>query len=217
MVTMKVLKSREEWLENRKNALGGSDIAAVIGANPYMSNVDLWEIKTGRKEQKDISNEPYVKYGTEAEAPLRELFKLNFPHYKMHYVENNSWTNSKYPFAQASVDGWLTDEDGRRGIWECKTTNIVNSLSLEKWKNNSIPQNYYCQCLFYMAVLEADFCVLNAQLKSEFDGEVRIGIIHRSFGRKDVEDDIEYLMKKGAEFWAYVKNDKMPDLILPEI
>ncbi len=31
MVTMKVLKSREEWLENRKNALGGSDIAAVIG------------------------------------------------------------------------------------------------------------------------------------------------------------------------------------------
>lgn len=217
MVTMKILKSRDEWLENRKNALGGSDIAAVIGANPYMSNVDLWEIKTGRKEQKDISNEPYVKYGTEAEAPLRELFKLNFPHYKMHYVENNSWTNSKYPFAQASVDGWLTDEDGRRGIWECKTTNIVNSLSLEKWKNNSIPQNYYCQCLFYMAVLEADFCVLNAQLKSEFDGEVRIGIIHRSFGRKDVEDDIQYLMKKGAEFWEYVQNGRMPDLILPEI
>ncbi len=217
MVTMKILKSRDEWLENRKNALGGSDIAAVIGANPYMSNVDLWEIKTGRKEQKDISDEPFVKYGTEAEAPLRELFKLDFPQYEMHYVENNSWTNSKYPFAQASVDGWLTDEDGRRGIWECKTTNIVNSLSLEKWKNNSIPQNYYCQCLFYMAVLEADFCVLKAQLKSEFDGEVRIGIIHRSFGRKDVEDDIQYLMKKGAEFWKYVKNDKMPDLILPEI
>lgn len=216
MVTMKILKSRDEWLENRKNALGGSDIAAVIGANPYMSNVDLWEIKTGRKEQKDISDEPYVKYGTEAEAPLRELFKLDFPQYEMHYVENNSWTNSKYPFAQASVDGWLTDENGRRGIWECKTTNIVNCLVRDKW-NGGIPQNYYCQCLFYMAVLEADFCVLKAQLKSEFDSEVRIDTRHYFFERKDVENDVEYLMKKGAEFWEYVQNDKMPNLILPEI
>ena len=175
MVTMKILKSRDEWLENRKNALGGSDIASVIGANPY--------IKTGRKEQKDISDEPFVKYGTKAEALLRELFKLDFPKYEMHYVENNSWTNSKYPFAQASVDGWLTDEFDRLGIWECKTTNIVNSLVRDKW-NGSIPQHYYCQCLFYMAVLEADFCVLKAQLKSEFDGEVRIDTRHYFFERK---------------------------------
>ncbi len=68
-----------------------------------------------------------------------------------------------------------------------------------------------------MAVLEADFCVLKAQLKSEFDGEVRIDTRHYFFERRDVENDVEYLMKKGAEFWKYVKNDKMPDLILPEI
>ena len=70
--------SRQEWLQERKKGIGGSDAAAIIGLNPYMTNVDLWEIKTGRKEQEDISNKPCVKYGTEAEGPLRELFKLQY-------------------------------------------------------------------------------------------------------------------------------------------
>ncbi len=105
---------------------------------------------------------------------------LDFPKYEMHYAENNSWTNSKYPFAQASVDGWLIDKFDRLGIWECKTAHIVTSLVRAKW-DGGIPQNYYCQCLFYMAVLEADFCVLKAQLKSEFDGEVRIDTRHYFF------------------------------------
>ena len=41
MVEMTVLKSREEWLVNRRKGLGGSDCSAVIGFNPYKSNVDL--------------------------------------------------------------------------------------------------------------------------------------------------------------------------------
>ena len=67
MVEKKVFASREEWLQARNNRIGGSDAAAIIGLNPYMSNVDLWEIKTGRRQQEDISEKPCVKYGTEAE------------------------------------------------------------------------------------------------------------------------------------------------------
>lgn len=60
MVEMIVLKDREEWLQHR-NRIGGSDAAAIVGLNPYRSNVELWQIKTGQMEQEDISGKEYVE------------------------------------------------------------------------------------------------------------------------------------------------------------
>ena len=216
MVEMTVLKSREEWLVNRRKGLGGSDCSAVIGFNPYKSNVDLWREKTGRTEQEDISDKPYVKYGTQAERYLRELFKLDYPQYKVDYVENNSFYNPKYPFARASLDGWLTDGSGRKGILEIKTTEILSAGQRAKWKDR-IPDNYFCQVLFYMAVIEADFAVLKAQIKTVIDGDVRLETKHYKIERADVQDDIDYLMNACKDFWQYVKDDRQPPLILPEI
>lgn len=216
MVEMTVLKDREAWLKNRSRGIGGSDISAVVGLNPYKTNVELWMEKTGKTTPEDISEKDYVKYGTEAECHLRELFKLDFPQYAVDYVENNSFTNQKYPWAVASLDGWLTDEDGRRGVWECKTTNILQSMQKEKW-NQKIPMNYYCQCLFYMAVYEADFCVLKAQLKTMFDGVPYLQTKHYFIERSEVQEDIDYLMQKGSEFWESVQSGQCPALVLPAI
>jgi putative phage-type endonuclease len=214
-VIMTVLNSREEWLKNRFNGIGGSEISAVIGCNPYLDNVTLWEYKTGKREPEDISDKPFVKYGTNAEYHLRELFKLDFPQYEVEYAENNSFKNDKFPWALASCDGWLTDAEGRRGILEIKTTEILQSMQKEKWREQ-IPQNYYCQCLFYMAVLEADFCVLKAQLKTVFDSVPYLQTRHYHIERSDVQEDIDYLMKEGENFWRYVQEKKKPPLKLPE-
>lgn len=216
MVRKYILNSREQWLENRNKGIGGSEISTVVGCNPYMDNVTLWEIKTGRCKADDISDKPYVQYGTQAEEYLRALFALDFPQYKVMYGENNSFTNDRYPFAQASLDGWLLDGKGRTGILEIKTTEILRSGQREKWKER-IPMNYYCQVCFYMAVVEADFAVLKAQLKTYFDGDVRLETRHYHIERSEVQEDIDYLMQKGAEFWEYVKSDTRPPLILPEI
>lgn len=215
-VEMTILKDREEWLKNRFNGIGGSEISAVVGCNPYLDNVTLWKIKTGQLTPEDISDKSYVKYGTNAEYHLRELFKLDFPEYEVEYIDNNSFKNDRFPWALASVDGWLTDEDGRKGILEIKTTEILQSMQKEKW-NNQIPQNYYCQCLFYMAVLEADFCILKAQLKTVFNGVPYLQTKHYKLERAEVQEDINYLMAEGAKFWEYVKSRKMPPLRLPEI
>lgn len=216
MVEMKILANHAEWLKNRKNGIGGSEISAVVGCNPYLNNVELWELKTGKRQAEDISEKPYVKYGTKSEEHLRELFKLDFPEYSVEYVENNSFRNNRFPWAQASLDGWLTDKEGRKGILEIKTTEILQSMQREKWKNQ-IPQNYYCQVLFYMAVLEADFAILKAQLKTVFDGVPYLQTKHFKIEREEVQDDIDYLMDKGAEFWKYVKKGNKPPLILPDI
>lgn len=215
-VKMLTFPTREEWLKNRFNGIGGSEISAVVGCNPYLDNVALWEQKTGRREAQDISDKPFVQYGTQAETHLRELFRLDFPEFKVEYIENNSFTNSKYPWALASVDGWITDKDGRKGILEIKTTEVLSSMSKEKWREQ-IPQNYYCQCLFYMAVLEADFCVLKAQLKTMFDNVPYLQTKHYFIEKSDVSADMEYLMQKGSEFWEFIKNGQRPPLMLPEI
>ena len=33
---------RKEWLELRKNGIGGSDAASVLGLNPYRSSVSIY-------------------------------------------------------------------------------------------------------------------------------------------------------------------------------
>jgi putative phage-type endonuclease len=185
-IEMKVLKDRKEWLKNRKK-IGGSDAAAIIGQNPYKSNVELWKEKTGQSIPEDISEKPYVKYGTAAEEHLRELFKLDFPEYRVEYIENNSFMNEAFPFAQASLDGWMYDEEGRLGILEIKTTNIMQSQQKEKWKDR-IPDNYYCQVLHYMAVLEADFVILKAQLKYDFADTVYLQTRHYKIEREERRD-----------------------------
>ena len=216
MVEKKVFASREEWLQARNNRIGGSDAAAIIGLNPYMSNMDLWEIKTGRRQQEDISEKSYVKYGTEAEKYLRELFKLDYPEYAVLYEENNMFLNDAYPWAHASLDGWLKDRDGYTGIWECKTTNILNSHQKEKW-DNRIPDNYYCQILHYFMVTEFNFAALKAQLKYDYGDDVMCVTKHYRIERTEVEQDIRYLAEKEKEFWECVKEDQKPTLILPRI
>ncbi len=73
-----VLGSREEWLQARKNHIGGSDASACVGVNPYKSNVDLWEEKTGLRQPEDISGKDYVIYGTRAEGHLREFHEEEY-------------------------------------------------------------------------------------------------------------------------------------------
>lgn len=215
-ITMLELGSRDEWLQARGKRIGGSEASAVVGLNPYMSNTDLWSIKTGRREAEDISDKPYVRYGHDAEPLLRELFKLDFPDYKVGYVDNNLFLNSRYPWAHASLDGWLQDPEGRTGILEIKTTEILQSMQKEKWKDR-IPDNYFLQVLHYMMVMEADFACLKAQLKYDYDGDIYLQIRHYWIERQDVENDIRILSEKEEEFWHHMQNGTRPATLLPEI
>ena len=86
----------------------------------------------------------------------------------------------------------------------------------DKWKDQ-IPNTYYLQVLHYMMVLEADFAIVKAQLKSERDGDVYLQTKHYWIERRDVEEDIETLKTAEEEFYQCILKDKEPALILPEI
>lgn len=212
--------TREKWLEERKKSIGGSDASAILGLNPYRSNVDLWEIKTGRRVEEDISEKPYVKYGNDAESHLIDLFLLDFPEYLLD-EKNHQYFLFRHPrhhFLTGTLDGELIEmETGRRGILEIKTTNILQSMHEEKWRDG-VPQNYYVQCLHYLLVTGFDFCVLKAQLKTVYGGDVRLNTRHYFIERKNVLDDLAHLERKEVEFWnEYVLKDVRPPLVLPSI
>lgn len=217
MVTTKTLKTREEWLQARGNTIGGSDAACIIGANPWRTNQELWEILKGRRTAEDISENPAVKYGTEAEEHLRALFALDYPEMRIEYAENNIWTNDRFPFAHASLDGWMTDADGRRGVLEIKTSNINGAAQKAKWADK-IPMNYYAQVLHYLLITEADFAILKAKLRYNIQGAEQFAAIrHYRIERADVIDDLEFLAQEEQRFAEILKGDTPPDLILPEI
>ena len=206
-----------EWLKFRTSGIGGSDASAILGMNPYKTNVELWEEKTGLKPPKPVTCIEAVEYGKKAEKPLRALFALDFPKYKV--IEHKNIVFLNHGFMFASLDGMLIEKKtGRKGILEIKTANIFQAMHKERWKDK-IPDNYYIQVLHYMAVMEAEFAYLNAQLKYETGGmpDKRTKPYYIDKADEDIKNDIEYLIEQERLFWESVKARKRPPLILPII
>ena len=209
-------ETHEEWLEQRKCGIGGSDAGTVLGVNKYKSNVELWLEKTGQSEPEDISNKPAVKFGKFAEQHLRELFKQDFPDYQVDYHEFWMYQNDKYPFIYATLDGELTAPDGSKGILEIKTTTIQNKSQWDEWEDK-IPDSYYAQVLHQLVATGWNFAVLKAYIRYYKDGELRVSIRHYRIDRKDKEAEMQYLIECESKFWACVKSRTRPALLLPEI
>lgn len=210
------LSGEVTWQEWRRRGIGGSDAAAAVGRSPYKSNLELFEEKTGLRQPVDISGKECVCYGRRAEAPLRELFALDYPQYR---VEHHDWRilqNIRYPFQQASLDGELTDETGRKGILEIKTANLQRPAQREEWEGR-IPDHYYIQVLHYFLVSGYAFAVVCARLLLRWGGEVRAQTVHHVIERSEVQEDLDFLLAEEIKFWEYVETGKYPPRRLPEI
>lgn len=216
------IKTREQWLAFRRERLGASEASAVVGMNPYRTNIELWEEKVGIREAADISDKPYVKYGNEAERPLRELFALDYPQYDVQYKDFDMRISKDYPFIFATLDGQLKDkETGDMGVYEGKTTEILKSMQYESWKDK-VPNNYYIQVLHQLLATGYSFAILNAQLKTVYKTDegipdVRTSVRRYFVSRAEVEEDLSFLLEKEIEFWKCVEEKRRPNLMLPPI
>lgn len=159
-----------------------------------------------------------LRTGHAAEAPLRELFALDYPRYEVTYGgEFDVVRNEQYPFIFATLDGRLTEKDsGRLGVYEGKTTEILKSMMYEKWKGQ-LPENYYVQLLHQLLATGFDFAVLNAQLKRVYSDDVRTETRRYIVDRSEVEEDLAYLQEEELKFWDYVQRDVQPPRVLPDI
>lgn len=203
-------------MEKRRFGIGGSDAGAVLGMNKYRTNVELWREKTGQRTAEDISDKPAVRFGKSAESHLRELFILEHPEYTVDYHEFWIYRSDEYPFIFATLDGEITDEHGRHGVLEIKTTTIKNSLQWDEWEDR-LPDSHYVQVLHQLAATGWEFAILRAYIRYYKNGALRAAIRHYRIERCEVEGDIAELIKRESEFWDRVERKSAPALILPEI
>lgn len=202
MRSMQIFKTREEWLKARRGTIGGSDAGAIIGLSPFQTPWEKWQDMTGQAPRREFTQEAMarMKYGLQAEAPLRELFKLDFPEYNFQYYENNLWTNDLFHWAHASLDGWMYDQAGRMGVWECKTATIKAEEDLTRLWGGHIPDVYYLQIMHQMAVTGADFAVVKAHLKLDYLTTGAALTRHYFYEREDNKELIWSLMNQEKEF-----------------
>ena len=222
MDTYKIVEFKDElsWLTSRQDKVTGTLISAIVGENPYMSNVQAYQylMKDKQFELEDISGKPQVIYGKEAEKHIRNLFALDHPEYQVIAPSSETfelYENVEHPFMAGTLDGVIVDKDGNKGVLEIKTSEVLTSRHREQWSKGNVPSNYYCQVLWYMAITGFKFAVLHAQLKYRDSGEVWTTRRDYVFKYDDVKDDIDYLKSKGIEFWReYYLKRKEPKLLI---
>lgn len=213
-----VYKTREEWLEARKDGLGASDAGAYMGVSRWKTNEQLFEEKCGVYEPEDIGDRPQVRYGNKAEPLLRAFFALDHPEYRMEFTPYKIIRQQERPYMTCTPDGELEEvATGRKGGLEIKTTAISSSLGWEKWKGR-IPDSYYAQVCHQMSAAGWEFVELLVQIRYTTQTlEDRKEVRHYKIEREEAAADIALVEQEAAAFWECVKKGKRPGLKLPMV
>jgi len=141
--------SKDEWLELRRQRIGGSDVAAVFGLSPFCTTRDLFYDKTGVKPAiEEETNWVAKKYGNLLESLVGEIFSMKTG-LKI-FRDKKMYAHPEYPFMLANTDFLVYMPDGTKAILECKTSNYNCQ---DKWYNGAVPINYELQVRHYMAVM----------------------------------------------------------------
>lgn len=234
-------ENRAEWLRNRLKGVGGSDCSAIVGFNPYKTNVELWKEKISDKYN-EIPDNKAMKYGRNTEDAIRTIFQADYDGvFKVSHFENELLISHENEGLRASLDGeidvlkdveimsyfknWGKNPDiktpqpkkikkGMKGVLEIKTTELMSSIKKEQW-NNQVPMNYYCQVLHYLIVTNYDFAILRALINTSDENDVKTSHTRTYVFLRDEEiESINFLKQKELEFLEYVHNKKEPPLVL---
>lgn len=191
--------------------IGASEAAAVVGLSPWMTPLELWRLKVGAAQPKDLSGSAAVSRGVRMEPALRGLYAAMSPGYTVDYHAYDILCQEDRPWLFATLDGEVTDDTGRQGILEIKTSSPNGKLGWTKW-DGRVPDNYMTQILHQMLATGWDFVDLFAALEN-MDGDLSIRTYR--FERAEQADNMAWLLEKETDFYQNnVLNGVPPAAIL---
>ncbi len=207
MITKIKTNTHEEWLEERKKSLGGSDVASVLGMNEYTSPYTVWAEKTGKLPP--FEGNEWTRLGNDLEGYVAQRF-CEASGLKV-VNDNTTWRNDKYPHLHANIDRRVV---GMKAGVECKLTSELNA---KKYKNGEFPDRFYAQCVEYLCVTELDRWYLTVLI---YGKGIKIYQMTRIPNDEVPEwceasvyvddNEIKAMVKATAEFWEYVKSGEAP-------
>ena len=185
-------QSRKDWLLERAKSIGASDSSAVLGINPWKSNVELWLEKTNPESLLDQPDNLNMRLGRDMEPILRQLFTEETG--LQVRQDNHIRYDDEYPFLSTNLDGRIV---GDKVPLELKTTGMWDGM---------IPDNYFCQLQHQMMVTNSPYIYFAVLVLSNFGKQFIVEKYERN------ERFIADMRATMVDFWMnYVVTGVAPD------
>jgi len=194
MTVEEAQKNREAWLALRNKGVGGSDAGTIMRMTPWKGRLRLWMEKTGKSEPADLKDNERVDWGNRLEPVIADYFTEKTG---KQLRKCGTLQSVAHPWLLANVDRLVVGENA--GL-EIKT---ADKNQFKYWKDDEVPDSYYCQCQHYMLVTGCEkwyICALIGGNKPVIKEMLR--------NDKFIED----LFREEAAFWTLVENDITPDI-----
>ena len=149
------------WHDQRRTALGGSEIAAVLGLSPFESTFALWHRKAGLAAP--VEDKPEMEWGRRLETAIRQKWLDDHAPDAGH--TDGEWASEHQPGVVYLRDGWklaspdwtVQQYDG----YELRPIEVKHPLYDDGWGpsgSDQVPLYYLCQARWYLHVLNLQVC-----------------------------------------------------------
>lgn len=153
--------STSEWEDARRDSLGGSDMAVILGVSPYeTTKLDIYNQKIGKKPVVSASptQEIIFNAGHFLENMVANLFSYQSGYEA--YEIKGMFEHPRHPYLRGNIDRFYRIKGSKEplGFLECKTT---SEYKKNEWKDNQIPTQYKVQISTYMSITNMDSCKIS--------------------------------------------------------
>lgn len=187
---------RDAWLQLRKQGIGGSEIGAIAGLNPFRSSLDVFLDKIGDAPAKDVTDR--MEIGTLMEPVVAEMAARRNPQWRIQR-RYALLQHPEYPWALANIDRLVFDPKAGKGVMECKTGGWRR---LREWDQDDAPDYQKAQLYWYQGIVGVSWGVLAGIFDQEYR-QVLVPFDPEIFG---------YLLQIAQDFWHHVETRTPPPL-----
>jgi putative phage-type endonuclease len=179
------MENKQEWLRERKNYLGGTDLSSIAGLNPYRTALDVYLDKTSD----DIACEtsPAMRWGNLLEEAVAKAYSEDTG--QTIEIEPNTIYHPSMKFLGANIDRWVGDKEY---VLECKTAGFTRGKEWGEEGTDQIPESYLVQVAYYAAICAVPKIDIAVLIGGQ---DFRIYTYERT---KELEDK---LIKIACNFW----------------
>ena len=137
--------TREEFLARRRQGLGGSDMAAIMGLSPWRSPMDVFRDKIGDAPENEANDAMY--WGNQ----LEELVAQEFAKRTGYKIQRRTaqYQHPTIPYLIGNLDRLILNRPDGPEILEVKTTSAYGKRD---WEGGQAPLHYRIQLMHYLDI-----------------------------------------------------------------
>lgn len=185
-------RNRARWLRARRDGIGGSDAAAVLGVNPYSSALEVYTEKIGLFGDGDDAPSEYARWGKILEPLILDEFRRVTG--RKVFRDGRLLRSRLRPWQLSTLDGrQYTKGSSVPGLVELKTT---------KFEWDRIPEDLWAQVQHQFATTALRWGTFAVWNRTTVE-----------FHYVDVEPDRDYIAEinaREADFWRDLQRGIAP-------